>query len=128
MGLTKYQFFGKKYIFLLGKLLEIMRKKCTNKNISSFSHLNFGIEPQMLMGWEYFCTYLSLKQGKSTSCFQNVKVETYGLLQYNPIHYSELTFAAGLTFNMLFLLWEGIHNIKNSKPVSLFQLGQLLKQ
>ena len=33
-------------------------KKRTNKNISSLSHLNFGIGPQMLMGWEYFCTYL----------------------------------------------------------------------
>ena len=48
MGLTKYQF----------QLLEIMKKKRTNKNISSLSHLNFGIGPQMLMGWEYFCTYL----------------------------------------------------------------------
>ena len=85
MGLTKYQFFGKKYIFRLGKLLEIMEKKRTNKNISSFSHLNFGIGPQMLMGWEYFCTYLSLKQGKSTSCFQNVRSKLKLMGYYNPI-------------------------------------------
>ena len=49
--------------------LENFWKSCTNKNISSFLHLDFGIWPQILVGWEYFRTYLSLK---SMGIFKNL--------------------------------------------------------
>ena len=103
MGLTKYQFFGKKYIFLLGKLLEIMKKKAYQQEYLFIfaSELWYWTTNANGLGIFLHISILSLKQGNSTSCFQNVRLKLQLMGNYNPIHYNGLTFSAGLSFNMV---------------------------
>ena len=101
MGLTKYQFFGKKYIFPIENFWKSWKKAYQQEYLFTFaSELWYWTTNANGLGIFLHISILSLKQGNSTSCFQNVRLKLQLMGNYNPIHYSGLTFSAGLSFNM----------------------------